>query len=355
MLTLGITDAILEPGDFVGLFETADEIAKVPNSLPPAWSIRAGVCNINAIPNLATQQNRSKLARKFGLYIGDIGLNEEASLFDQLERLPQFHDIANNWRVRIIYFSRDWFDLLQGDAPGPARSLGDGLVRRAWRNLARVRDKDPRTLQQKLRRVLSPNYGETADAVGLFFKRVEDVMDSRQPFYVPLTGNTKSGPFGDISDQILSVVTSQSCVLCPAYMAKGARIGYLKLEQLAPAILGTRSAGGSIKDRVLRMMNVLTLVDQKEQRDKGSKGEIAAYVELLNHITFQSPSIGVGAGARPSVYMVSFNQRTSSVSPMEFPLAEFYKPHFSTPPNERCAFFRSSVRIDGIKPSEMAS
>ena len=111
-------------------------------------------------------------------------------------------------------------------------------------------------------------------------------MDSRQPFYVPLTGNTKSGPFGDISDQILSVVTSQSCVLCPAYMAKGARIGYLKLEQLAPAILGTRSAGGSIKDRVLRMMNVLTLVDQKEQRDKGSKGEIAAYVELLNHITF---------------------------------------------------------------------
>ena len=353
---LGITDAILDPGEFLGLFELADEIAKVPNPPRPIWNIRAGVCSINAIPNLATQQNRSKFARKFGIYIGDLGSSEGGSLFDQLKRLPPFHEIAKNWRVRIIYFSRSWFDLLQNDTAEPMRNLSDDLLKRAWRNLAtRLRDRDPRPLQQKLRHAVVANYGETADAAGLFFRCVKDVLDGRQPFYVPLTTNHKSGPFGEIADQILSVVTDQRCVLCPTYLAKGARIGYLKLEQLVPAILAARTAGGGIKDRVLEMMNVLKLADQKERRDKVSNGEIGTYVELLNHITFQSPSGGAGVSGRPSIYMVSFDQRTSSVSPREFELAEFYKPHFPKPPNERCAFFRSSVRIDGSKPSEMAS
>ena len=350
---LGITDAILDPGEFLGLFELADEITNTPNPPRPIWNIRAGVCSINAIPNLATQQIRAKFTRKFGIYVGDLGSNDNA-LFEQLNRLPPFHEIAKNWRVRIIYFSRSWFDLMLANTPGPIRDLSNDLVRRAWRNQARVRNKDPRPLQKKLRFAAS-NYGETADAAGLLFKMLKDVLDSRQPFYVPMTVNTKSGPFGDIAEQILGVVTSQNCVLCPAYMAKGARIGYLRLEQLAPAILAARAAGGGIKDRVLEMMNVLTLADQKERRDKVLNGEIASYVELLNHITFQSPGIGSGMSGRPSVYMISFDQRTSSVSPIEFPLEDFYSPHFSTPPNERCAFFRSSVRIDGRILSEMAS
>lgn len=217
---LGITDAILDPGEFLGLFELADEITRVQNPPRPIWNIRAGVCSINAIPNLATQQNRSRLARKCGLYVGDLGSSEAGSLFDQLKRLPPFYEIANNWRVRIIYFSRSWFDLLQDDTPGPTKNLNDDLVRRAWRNVARVRDKDPRFLQQKLRHAIAPVYGEVADAAGLFFKMAKDVLDGRQPFYVPLTSNTKSGPFGDIAEQILGVVTQQNCVLCPSLSGK---------------------------------------------------------------------------------------------------------------------------------------
>ncbi len=341
-----ITEAILYPGDFIGLFEVADEITRVPNPPPSRWSIRSGVCNIHAIPNLTTQQNKAKLARKFGLYIGDIG--SENTLFDQLLRLPPFHNIAKSWRSRILYFSRSWLDLLQPNTPGILKNLSDNLVRQAWRNSALVRDKDPRRLQQKLRHAAA-NHNETADAAGLFFKTVEDVLDSRQPFYVPLNGNSLSGPFGDISDQILSVATDQNSVLCPTYMAANARIGYLKLEQLVPSGLGARMIGG-IKSRVLDMMNVLMLAHTKEPRE-AEDGEIASYVKLLNNLTFQSP----GVGGSPSIYMMRFDQRTSSVLAQEFPILDFYGPHFSTPPNERCAFFRSSVQIDGRALTEMAS
>jgi hypothetical protein len=43
-----IAEAILGPGEFIGLFEAVDVLTRVPSPSPPNWNIYAGVCSIHA-------------------------------------------------------------------------------------------------------------------------------------------------------------------------------------------------------------------------------------------------------------------------------------------------------------------
>jgi hypothetical protein len=354
---VAFADTILVPGDFVGLFEAVDRITKVRFTPPPQWNIVAGVCSIHAIPNLATQQSRKRLARAYRYHLGDLGLSDAAGLIDQLKRLPPFHEIAQSWRAKILYFSRSWIEALETDPfSEPKLKLTDNLLRQAWVNLARIHDKDPRPLQRRLHEAVheTGDHGETADAAGSLFKGVGDVLAGRHPVYIPLAENSSSGPFGDIAEKILSHITKQSWVLSPAYLSDTVKSGYLKLEHLVPAILAPRSEGG-IKDRVLELMNVLRLAVRNKARAGDRDEEMTFYTECLNNIMFQTPAAGSGVERRPSIYMVRFDPRRLSAEPKDFSADDFYSPQFRVHPNERCAFFRSSVKIDGSIQDEMAS
>jgi hypothetical protein len=352
-----IPNAILSAGQFIGLFEAADSITEVPGSTAPPWRIYAGCCNIYAIPNLGTQQNRTRLTRVFGHHVGQFDHEAEPRLIDQLKRLPVFHDIAKNWKVRIIYFANSWLSLLAANRSDKnVRRVTDGLLRRAWKNLARIRDYESELVRVKLHQAMphGPKHVEIANAASHFFKSVSDVIDGRHPAYVPTRRNSDHGPFGEIASHILRHVTDQDWIICPAYLStswsgdEGLTTGYLKLDHIVPELLANRV--GSTERRVLDMVSALAVAARRELLEKSAYKIISPYIGLMNHVMFQTP----GAGPT-SVYMVRFDEKTSQAIRVGVKFDEFYGPRLDFVPSERCAFFRTSVRVDNSAATEMAS
>lgn len=346
-----IAYTILYPGEFLGLFEAVDLLTEVPNPSEPAWNIYSGVISIDAIPNMDTRQNRNKLARAYAQPIGDLSMSDAYGLINQLKVLPVFHDISQQWRVRIIFLSRDWIDLLRSDNPveaaGPVR---ESLLRRAWKNLARVRGDEATILNRKFRDAIEPLRGRysVADSAAHFLRLANDVLAGRRPGYAPLAENSANGPFGDIAEQILGHITEQNAVLCPSYLsspgagAQNAKVGYLKLAHAAPHI-ASRHIKGSAKERVLEMMNVLRLAVQREREEGRGTNLIERYMDVLNHVTFRTPDVG---GGKPVTYKVHIDPQTSVATAEDVDPDTFYGGVFAEPPNERCSFFLTSVRID---------
>lgn len=347
---------IIYPGEFIGLFELADLLTNVPKPPEPTWTIYSGVVTIDCVPKLDTQQNRNRLARAYSHHVGDLGNNGTRGLIGQLMKLPIFYDIAKEWRVRIIYFSREWVDLLVGVMP--TETVGrvrESLLRRAWKNLARVRDDDPEFLVAKLRSAAGERerYG-SAESAAEFLRVGHDVLAGRHPAFVPMRENSANGPFGDIANDILMHVTEHDCVLCPTYLTDvgsglaPSTVGYLKLEHVAPPLVSKRLKG-NVKDKVLRMMDVVRAAIQQDAHENSGDNLLARYTDILDCITFRTPNVRGSGGGRPSTYRVQFNPKTSSATPEEVNGNEFFKDSFSSPPNERCEFFRHSVRIDQTK------
>jgi len=346
-----IANTILYPGEFLGLFEVSDLLTEVPNPSEPAWNVYSGVISIDAVPNLDTRQNRSKLAKAYAQPIGDLSMSDAYGLINQLKVLPVFHDISRQWRVRIIYLSRDWIDVLKRASPSEAAGrVRESLLRRAWKNLARVRGDEATILNRKFRDAVQPMRGRysLADSAADFLRLANDILAGRRPGYVPLAHNSANGPFGDIAEQILGHVTDQKSVLCPSYLSsagaaeQNARVGYLKLSHAATHI-ASRRVKGSAKERVLEMMNVLRLAVQREREDGSGTHLIERYMDVLNHMTFRTPDVG---GGKPVTYKVHIDPQTSVATAEDIDPGTFYSGVFDVPPNERCAFFLSSVRID---------
>jgi len=346
-----IAQTILYPGDFLGLFEVADLLTAVPNPSEPAWNVYAGVISIDAIPNLNTKQNRSRLAKAYGQPIGDLSLSDAYGLINQLRKLPAFHTISEQWQVRVIYLSRDWFDVLTRGKPTEATGrVHAGLLDSAWKNLVRIRGDGATLLNRKFRDAVQPLGGRysLADSAADFLRLANDVLAGRRPAYVPLAVNSEGGPFGDIANEILGHVTEQKSVLCPSYLRSAglgehnATVGYLKLAHAAPHI-ASRRITGSAKERVVEMMNVLRLAIQREREESAEANLIERYLHVLNHITFRTPNVG---GGKPVTYKVRIDPQTSVATPEDVAPSTFYDDVFDVPPNERCAFFLSSVRID---------
>ncbi len=351
---------ILYPGDFLGLFEVADLLTTVPNPSEPAWNVYSGVISIDAIPNLNTKQNRSKLARAYGQPIGDLSMSDAYGLINQLRKLPVFHEISGKWRVRVIYFSREWIDVIVRAKPSEATGrVTAGLLDSAWKNLARIRGDEATILNRKFRDAVQPLRGRysLADSAADFLRLANDVLAGRRPGYVPLAENSVNGPFGDIAEQILGHITEQNAVLCPSYLSSpgagkdNAKVGYLKLAHAAPHI-ASRHIKGSAKERVLEMMNVLRLAVQRERAESRGANFIERYLDVLNHITFRTPDVG---GGKPVTYKVHIDPQTSVATAEDVDPATFFDDIFASPPNERCAFFLSSVRIDQIKAEQSGS
>lgn len=353
-VSIPIAETILVPSDFIGLFEAVDVLTRVPLPPLPSWNIYAGISSIHALPNLATQQNLNRLARTFSRHIDEISFREADGLLAQLKLLPEFDSIANDWRVRIVYLSKDWLRAI-GDHSRNGKVL-ENIIRRAWKNLARIRDKDAAPLQKKLREAVAPDHADVADAAGLLFKRISDVLARRQPCYTPVKENSIYGPFQDIADRILTHVTEENWILRPAYLSETLPIGYLKLEQVVPTALSSRGSG-SVKDRVIHMMSVLRSAVVKENRAKHPSQEIISYMELLKRITFQTPSTKSTKNTKPSVYKIDFGGKLRHVTATELTQADFYSPLFAAMPSERCPFFRHALRIDAdtLSPSSAAT
>lgn len=344
-----VSQAMLQAGEAIGLFEMTDALTEMPQPKAPDWHITAGATSIHALPNLGTQQNVNRLEKALNEHIDHFSFSDAPYLIDQLLSLRAMDTIRQGWRVRIVYFSRAWFDELmprQYDEGAPS-TLIRVMLRQAWKSTARVRNYQSNVLYERLRIVRGGGTRtQMAAAAAALLTGTENVLAGRRPCYVPMRSDGPAGPFGAISQEIIGAATSENWVLAPCYLEADVRVGYLKLEHVAPPILDAGTSKG-MKDKVTEMMSILRSAAQKEANAKRAKFEIASYVRLLDRMMFQTPNTRAGSTDNgPSVYRIMLDERFSNVKSLPMTPKEFYAPLFSTLPNERCPFFRNAVRLE---------
>jgi hypothetical protein len=347
-------EAILVPGDFLGLFETVDYLTRVPNPPIPKWNISAGACSIYALKKLGTQQNTVKLERALRQHLS---IADASDLLTQLRSLNVFKKACQHWRVRVVWFSKAWVETLRVHySTGEANRLIEHITRRAWKNLARIRDKDPVPLQKALREATHAKGKrlEVVELAGTLVKRANDVLLGRQPCYVPVKINNELGPFANICDLILSHITTENWILCPQYLTGEHNAGYMKLDHVVPTLFDTRNGRG-IKSKIIDMMGILASAGRNRIREKRYEEEIFSRMASLNKILFQTPDAAGFSGSReskPSIYKMILE---STAKAEDVSKEHFYKPPFNVMPSERCAFFRSSMRIERLQDHEPSS
>ncbi len=348
------SNALLDPGGAIGLFEIADCLTGVPYPQKPDWHITAGATSIYVLPNLATQQNRMIIERQFGETVDFLRLKNSPSLIEQLFLLDIFNSIRRKWTVKILFFSRSWFQALRQYTDLPAANALRGLlIDRAWKTFARVRKQKSNRLREHLNDA-ARNQTQLAESAVSLLSCVEEILAGRRPCFVPMIADSDAGPFGAISREIIQKFTQECWVLAPAYLSAATEVGYIKLDHASPAILNGRSSKAA-KDKVIEIMSVLRAAAQvarRLQNHNRANFDLQLYVDLLPHIAFQTPATKSRSAPTqgPSIYKISIDEHLTNAKPQALTQQNFFHPLFEVIPRERSAFFRNSMRIS-TKPA----
>jgi hypothetical protein len=341
-----IPQALLSPRETIGLFEVVDCFTGVPHAQKPEWNITAGATSIYALPSLHTRQNKQLVERQLG---EPVEFSAQDSLINQLRPLQVFKQIKQNWKVKVLYFSRSWFELLIDHRATPAATAVRGmLIERSWKALARVRKQKSNHLREHLNDAAHGGVSQTslAESAVLLLTCIEEILADRRACFAPAKKDDELGPFGTISTEIISAAATEPAawILRPTYLsfnlAEG--VGYMRLDHACATISNGRSAKGAM-EKVRDIMSILRVATQgvkKKHNNSQAHLDLQSYVDLLPHIAFQTPATKWSGG--PNFYKF---EKDNPGRPQPVTQADFYVPHFSDFPRERCPFFRNSVRV----------
>jgi hypothetical protein len=340
-----IPQALLSPRETIGLFEIVDCFTGVPHPQKPEWNVTAGVTSIYTLPNLHTRQNKQLVERQLG---EPVEFSPRDSLINQLRPLQMFQEIRQKWKVKVLYFSRSWFELLINHRATPAATAVRVLLtEKSWKAWARVRKQKSNRLREHLNDAARGGINQTnlAESAVLLLTCIEEILADRRPCFAPAWNDDPMGPFGTISTEIISAAVAEPAwILRPIYLSfkLANEIGFMRLDHASAPILNGRPAKGAM-EKVRDIMSILRLAAQsvkKNHKDSQADFDLQTYVNLLPHIVFQTPATKLSAG--PNYYKFA---KESPVRPLQVTQAEFYNPHFTDFPRERCPFFRNSLRV----------
>ncbi len=348
-----VPQAIISQGDAIGFFETLDYLTSSTAPSRPDWTITAGASSIHTLSNLATQDSRKKLEMSLGERIDDLALEDHQTLIGQLLSLNSFQSIRKDWQVRIMYFSNKWFELLKCKsrpeiASESAMRLTLELSIRSWRNLAKIRDgsdlQHDRLFEASAHRKAS--HAVLISAADKFLKKAADILISRRPCYIPTREDTELGPFAKLSSEILQHVSEHNSILCPGYLSDELNVGYLKLEHLNPTIVDGSGQGGIAK-KVEQIISIIRSALRKGAQSDDLAPILEKNRDIFQYIMFRTPASGPGNGAGQSIFKIEFTKNYLNNDPKQLDAEAFFAPYFeeNTLPNERCAFFKNSVRF----------
>jgi hypothetical protein len=350
-----ISRELLSPSGAIGLCELVESLTDISHTRKPEWNITAGATSIYALPNLFTRQRMAMLERYLGQSIDFSSSPSPNALIHQLSTLDLFNDIRRRWTVKVLYFSRAWFDLLQIYRDTPTAAAMEGhLVKLAWKALARVRHQRPNHLRERLNDLARGGINQTslAESAASLLTCVDDILENRRPCFVPSWKDDNLGPFGAISAQVLEPVVGRVGrdgadvgILHPCYLSSvSSGTGYMRLDHASPTILGGRAAMAAL-DKVREIVSLLRLAARNVKgmpQNRKADFDLQYYIDLLQHVTFQTPP------TRYSSHGPNFFKFTAENMgrPVQLTAKEFYAPYFlDDMPRERSAFFRNSFRI----------
>ncbi len=348
-----IPQTIFQEGEALGSVETLDFLTNSIALRVPDWTISAGASSIHFIPNLSTMENTRKLESALDQRIDDLAIEEKQTHLGQLRSLDIFNDIRNNWNVRILYFSKKWFELLKAQshpnvASEPARNLTLELMIRSWRKQAKTR-RGTDLLHDLLFEAAThrkPSHARLISITDKFLRKAYDVLGGRRPCYIPIKEDNKLGPFATISGEILQHVTEHDVVLCPGYLARKRDTGYLKLEHINPAIVDTNGQG-AITKKVEKIVSIFRQSLRKNLSSDDLPPVLQKNADMFRHITFRTPASGPSPSVGQNVFQIDFTENYLNLTPQQMSEEQFFEPCFNDPlPNERCQFFMSAVRFE---------
>ncbi len=336
-----VSQALLYPGGGVGLFELADYLTNVPNPQEPNWHITAGATSTYVVPNLTTKQNRKVMKEQFGADVDSLKLKEATTFADQMMGVAAFETIRKAWRLRMLYFSASWFERIRNSDALGSRAR-DVLVSRAWKTYSRIRTQKSNRLREALSDVATGgNQFHLAQAAVTLLSSLDDIFVGRRTCFVPVFEDTVAGPFGAISSQLVSKMMDEPpWILIPTYLSEQTPVGFVKLEHVTPNLQNGGATQGGARDKIVEIARMLRAA---AYRRSGSDDDcdLQSYVDLLHHLVFQSPPTSQGS----TIYDIVIDPQLVQARVRELTPNDFYSNLFTKIPRERCAFFRSSIRI----------
>lgn len=302
--------AVLRPGNFIGLFEFMDWITDGEASGVPDWTITAGSASICCAFNTNNDAFAKHLRRQFGSQeVNEHTIKNANSFLKQLLEVQSIRDVFDQWTTEIMYFGSDWFQPLhEDDVDDLIRSAGLDLIRilgeRAWRASARTRPSAssiaPFFFGGRLNgsaRFTRPEQHERQRAIHVFTS-LYDLYSSRRPMFIPETRDGAWGPIGDICTAVLKGYKNDEhpFVLRPEYLVDAAPspVAFMPVENIGSDLV----EGGGAHERAL--MNVLNAIDAAARHDEQTDGRsiLSEFGRMVEALSVRLPAGKEGGQSR---------------------------------------------------------
>jgi hypothetical protein len=289
-------NALLKPGNFIGIFEFMDWITDGKTSGVPDWTITAGASSIYCAFSTSNDAFAKHLQRHFRSQeiINEHTIKNAKTFLAQLMDIQSIRSRFSESLTEVMYFGGDWFQpLFDDDVDDSIRSTGLELVRilgeRAWRASSKTRPSSssiaPFFFGGRTNgggKFTRPELHERQRAIYLFTS-LYDLYSSRRPMFVPERQNGPWGPFGDICTVLNGYRDDHPFVLRPEYLSNALpnSVAFMPVENIAPDLVES----GGAHERAL--MNALNVIDAATRLDEHTEGrsilsEFGNIVEALS-------------------------------------------------------------------------
>jgi hypothetical protein len=354
---VGVPQAVLGKGEFIGLFELIDRIKKAKGPPKPDWTIYSGARSIRFLDFPSQKAKWEKLRNMYRNCLEPYSKrNTPYEEFFYIQQLTPVLEKCREWTAEILYFSPAWADLLEGQTVsengGAVVKLLSLLTDTAWRSAARVRQSS-NLIEEMLEAWGGDQSVSRCAAAHLLISVGREILTGRRPCFVPVIGDTDLGPFEIIRKDILAVADLRETLLGPQYL-NGEEAGYIALHQFVPAAFndnpldGLRAVCGIIANTKKKVrQNALN-----HQTDSGSVPALEVE-DIFSRATFRvRTGRELTSGFHPTVhtFCVDFSEsdRTGKYKLLAQQLECFYAPFFTDPeefPNPGSEFFRVCIRL----------
>ncbi len=340
--------ALLGPGEWIGLFELLDQIVPAQGPKYPDWTISSGARTIHCLQNAAKKTAYNKIRTHHSrLHHASLhGWDEEEfknyDIHDLLEIVKPVWNQTQGWKASVMYFSPEWFvDLAKLETRQTRRSAALAFLRllleAGWRAEARVRESGSE-LYDALVAFGGQHSVKHYEAAYQLLEKCRQIIEGRRPCFIPVSQTDAFGPWDAIIEGIVKPSMTKpdqvaSAVMVPRYLRPG-EVGFLPLAHIIPGLFDEDAAG-----RMQEVINVIqtarTTAPSRKYRAANLKVE-----DLFPHITIR---IKTGGNSVEKAFRVPLEAQRDLI---EIPIEKFYRDRFAKQPPTSSEFFRVAIRIE---------
>jgi hypothetical protein len=359
--------AVLRPGHPIGLFELLDQLSGRIRSPAPDWTILSGAYNFHTVCPVERAEFVRRLRR------GES--EEDQSLFDvskyeNTERLaerillvPRIKSVLKNWSVKVLFFSKAWFDALErslerlprmqpGGLHAATIALCNLLFRRGWRAVAPIRRSSSAVYSAFVpNRKLDAQTAILTRSAYRLFSRMVDFLAGRRPVFVVDKKDSEYGPYYSLSESFLKAGGARNDLffLRPATLGPEAPVGYMPLDVILPTTFGEGTVQKSVLEDLLRQIH------NAYRRSVEGLEPIRMAPNVFEQLTFRVPRLGDRSKQAGQTANEAFGVQMTREGTPSFRVSDtvFFSPDIGEINAKNHPFFRGCARIE-YKPLELS-